>query len=170
MAKPTSAAEFVRQYAIDVSLSPGARLADMLNKAAEQLPKIYFSRRLATQIAFALHRLPREDNENLKRLGGAIKSANRILEREHKRAIESDPVEGLRATTTSNDLVETVHRKARRRVVSAGKRFEEVDALVDDKKLSPAHRDEVDQVRRAFKRISSGLASLPQLPPVKPES
>jgi hypothetical protein len=165
MSKPVvSPAEFVRSYKGDPDARPSHRLADFLLGAAKACPKRFFDKRTLAKVAFNLGRLPAEDSDYIKRLSSVLSTANNVLHAD-RRGIVTDPVDGARSTVDDRDLLETVHRKKRRRVGSAVESLAKTDSVIVMGNIPPQLRDELGRSRDAIKKLASGVSALPALPP-----
>lgn len=171
MSNIRTVSDLLKVYKVDVYASPGERLADFLNYAAEQLPGTLIDKRIVAKVAFLQKRTPPQDSDYVKKnLRNHLRNAVRILKRVHGRDLFSDKVDGLRATVDADDISRTTHRRKRNRVLSSIKSFEETDALVDIRQLKGDIRKEVAQSRAGYKLLEQYRKLVPALPPKKDES
>ncbi len=161
--KIVSPADFLRTYKGDPDARPSHRLADFLLQASKACPRRFFDKRSLAKVAYNLGRQPADDSDYVKRLSSALSTAGEVLRKERK-GIVTDKVDGARATVDDRDLLETVHRKKRRRVGSAVESLAKTDAVIVPANLPPALRDELNRSRDAIKKLASGVSALPALP------
>jgi hypothetical protein len=155
-------------FTVQANATPGERLAEFLNFAADQLPHMFVDKRIAAKVACALKRAPAEDSDYVRRkLQSAMTSARRILQRDYGRDLHTDKIEGLRATVDPRDAAGTTYRSTRNRIHSAIKSHKKVDALIDISKLSGALRKEVAQTRNSYEALDKFTNDIPLLPPKK---
>lgn len=164
--KITSPAEFLKGYQ-PIQGSYAARLAHFLLAGAEALEYRFFDAGTCVKVAFGLSRVPNTESPYYKRLSSIVSGANRILMREGKEVI-TDRVDGLRASVNEDDLVETKHRRKRRRVKLAVASLKQTDNLIDPSKIkNPELKKELTASRKSMNLLESALSSLPQLPAKK---
>lgn len=163
MSKVVSPADYVRSFKGDPDARPSQRLADFLFGAAKSCPKRFFDKRTLAKVAFNLGRLPTEDSDYIKRLSSIMSTAGSTLHKE-RHGIVTDPVDGARCTVDDRDMLETVHRKKRRRVGSAVESLAKTDSVINVASIPAALRDELTRSRDAIKKLTSGVSALPALP------
>lgn len=163
MSKVVTPADYVRSFKGDPDARPSHRLAEFLLGAAKSCPKRFFDKRTLAKVAFNLGRLPAEDSDYIKRLSSITSTAGSILHKD-RRGIVTDPVDGARCTVDDRDMLETVHRRKRRRVGSAVESLARTDSVISIGNIPPALRDELSRSRDAIKKLTSGVSALPALP------
>jgi hypothetical protein len=165
--KVASPMNFIREYRPE----PGTyaeRLAAFLFSAREKLPYRFIDVPNCAKIALGLSKVPGENSKDLSRFKSVLSSANTKMIKLYGCEIVSDRLDGLRATVDTDDLVETKHRKKRRRVKLAVASLKVTDDLIDPSKLkSPELKKELNASRRSLAALDSALAGLPLLPPKK---
>jgi len=166
MSKIVSPADFLRTHKGDPDARPSQRLADFLVEASKACPRRFFDKRSLAKVAYNLQRTPADDSDYVKRLSSALSTADQILHKIRK-GIVTDKVDGARATVDDRDLLETVHRKKRRRVGSAVESLAKTDSVINIGSVPPALRDELSRSRDAIKKLTSGVSALPALPAPK---
>ncbi len=155
-------------FTVRADATPGERLAEFLNFAADQLPHMFVDKRIAAKVACALKRAPSEDSDYVRRkLSSATVSARRILEQQYGRDLYTDRVEGLRATVDCSDTAYTTRRMKEKRVASSINSLKRTDNLIDVSKLRGDIRKEVIQARRGYAALESFKDIVPLLPPKK---
>lgn len=163
MSKPKTPAEFARTYKLRGD-SPSRRLAFFLYDAAIALPGIFFEKPQIAKIIFGLPRLPAPDGDHVKKqLSGLKAAANKTLQKEFKREIWGDRIEGWRATTSDEDLTKTTHRQKRRRVQTSIASLKITNDLIDPKKLTAATKAEYLTANAQIQRLEAAARQLPQL-------
>jgi hypothetical protein len=164
--KFTSPAEFVKTYQ-PIQGSYAARLSDFLLSFGASLPYRFVDIGTCVKIALGLSRIPNEESPDYKRFSSVIPGANRILMKQGKEII-TDRVDGLRASVNEDDLIETKHRRKRRRVKLAVASLKQTDNLIDPSKVkNPELKKELTASRRSMNLLETALSSLPQLPAKK---
>lgn len=164
MANTMTPAEFARKHEPDPDISCSARVQAFLLEGALACPKRFFSKRQTAKVAFDMKKLPKSDGDYVRRLSSIISHASRQMLAKHGKEIVVDPVQGCRATVDHADLLQTTHRRKRRRLTNAAESLERTDAAIDARKIPPKLRSELQRTRRAFGKIKAGTRNLPLLP------
>lgn len=160
--------ELVDDFNPDPNESNGGRLARFLDRAAEELPKTFISRRYCAKIAFMQSRTPGAESDWVKRkLSGVMGGVRVIMERDFSRAIFTDRLDGIRATVDDEDHTETADRVKINRIISSIGSYQRSNRLIDIRNVKGELRKELTRSRRNLKHLESYVENVPKLPPAR---
>lgn len=143
------------------------RVVHFLLWAAESFPRRPVPITHIVRIALSEPKLPKEDSETVISFRKKkMASVKRKLLRDHKRGIVYYPGMGWRTTVDSEDIVENVMEKNRKRVQSSIASMSETESIVNTKELRNARiKSRFENLSEASKRLNAPAIQARLAPP-----
>lgn len=146
------------------------RSVDFLLWAAKSFPYRPVPITHVVRIALSEPKLPKEESTEVASFRKKMTTIRRKLLRDHKRGLVYHPGMGYRATVDSEDVVENVMEKNRKRVQSSIASMSDTESIVDRKELKTTRvKDRFEDLSEASKRLNSPSIQNRLAPPKEPD-